>query len=39
MFKVLDSYGEPLIQRFSSYHEAYCFLCIMNRFDWKIKEV
>ena len=38
MYRVYDSYGEPLSKRFSSYQEAWCFICIMNRMsDWKIR--
>lgn len=39
MWRVYDTCGYPLRQRFNSWNAAYCFLCMMNRLDWTIKKV
>lgn len=39
MYRVYDSYGEPLKWRFSSWNSAHQFRCLMGRPDWKIVEV
>jgi hypothetical protein len=39
MYIVLDSEGKPLNQRFSSWSDADNFRHLMNRPDWKIREL
>ena len=39
IYKLYDSCGEPLPQRFFTKESAYNYKCLMGRSDWKIKEL
>jgi len=36
MFRVLDSTGHQVGRRFSTYKDAFTFLIMSQRYDWKI---
>lgn len=37
-FNVYDTTGHIVRGNFKTWRDAYTFLCVMNRFDWKIKK-